>query len=408
VYKIVFKATGGTTFDGVSDGTYTILAGETIESFTDKTGAPGIIKCLPPAPYSLSPSASDVCVGAAVTFTLSGSASGWKYQLYKDNLVFVGNPVSGTESALTFTDMPAVGTHSYTVLTVDGGGVLCNVPVSVTHALTVNNVPTITRSGGEAIQTVNLNNAISPITFTANNGATTISRSGNLPNGLTGANQSNLVYTINGTPSSAGTYSYTITATGEGDCTTSTTGTIAVTATTPPLAASTQTWVISGNGITQTWSDRIESPSDCNKSSFSSDNSNPQCRSNTYNSVLYYHYNWPYVNANKNTLCPPGSGWRMPTKDDFINLDKALGGTGDNRSAGLAVVEGWYFAKWGCVYAGKADGSSMTHLGSNCMNWSATEYDATQAIDGHYDAGGGVHPQAIRPKNWGLVVRCVK
>jgi hypothetical protein len=43
MYKIVLEETaGGTTFTAYSDGSYTLPAGHTIQSFTDATGAPGI------------------------------------------------------------------------------------------------------------------------------------------------------------------------------------------------------------------------------------------------------------------------------------------------------------------------------------------------------------------------------
>jgi hypothetical protein len=142
---------------------------------------------------------------------------------------------------------------------------------------------------------------------------------------------------------------------------------------TPPLAASTRTWVITGNGITQTWSDRINSPADCNKSSFPADNSNPQCRSYTYNNVLYYYYNWPYVNVNRNTLCPSESGWRVPTKDDFVNLDLALGGTGVNRNTSSAWNKEKYIDIWGGVYCG-CGCTEMCYLGEYCNIWSSDEY----------------------------------
>jgi uncharacterized protein (TIGR02145 family) len=47
MYKIVLRPASGNTFTANSDGLYTIQAGDTIKSFTDKTGAPGIIKCIP-------------------------------------------------------------------------------------------------------------------------------------------------------------------------------------------------------------------------------------------------------------------------------------------------------------------------------------------------------------------------
>jgi uncharacterized protein (TIGR02145 family) len=119
---------------------------------------------------------------------------------------------------------------------------------------------------------------------------------------------------------------------------------------TPPDAASTKTWVITGNGITQTWSDQINTR-DCNISSFTNSTTVPQCRSVTYNNVLYFFYNWSYVNANKDIMCP--SPWRVPTANDVMILDLALGGNGQNRTG---ADKSWMIEKynneWGHSHVG--------------------------------------------------------
>ena len=53
---------------------YNLLQGQTLISFSDKTGAPGVFSCLPPAVQTLTASASGFCAGTAgVTFALSGT-----------------------------------------------------------------------------------------------------------------------------------------------------------------------------------------------------------------------------------------------------------------------------------------------------------------------------------------------
>jgi hypothetical protein len=79
---------------------------------------------------------------------------------------------------------------------------------------------------------------------------------------------------------------------------------------TPPHAVSTRTWTF-GN---QVWSDAIGIPA-CNKESFTDSEYTPDCRSYSSGSDTWYYYNWPYVNANKRTLCPPP--WRVPTRNDL-------------------------------------------------------------------------------------------
>jgi hypothetical protein len=79
---------------------------------------------------------------------------------------------------------------------------------------------------------------------------------------------------------------------------------------TPPHAASTRTWSV---GI-QTWSDAIHIP-DCNKMNEMNSLTVPQCRSYTEGANTWYYYNWPYVIANADLLCP--IPWHVPTSSDL-------------------------------------------------------------------------------------------
>jgi hypothetical protein len=80
----------------------------------------------------------------------------------------------------------------------------------------------------------------------------------------------------------------------------------------PPNAASKKAWVFGE----QTWSDAIQCP-ECSKGTFEDSYTEPQCRSYTdaERGKTYYYYNWPYVDANADQLCP--SPWQVPTKTDF-------------------------------------------------------------------------------------------
>jgi hypothetical protein len=78
-------------------------------------------------------------------------------------------------------------------------------------------------------------------------------------------------------------------------------------------AATTQTWTF-GN---QTWSDAIQMP-DCNKEAFEDSDTAPQGRSYTSGGKTYYYYNWVYVSANKDKMCP--SPWRVPSSSDMEAL----------------------------------------------------------------------------------------
>jgi hypothetical protein len=121
MYKIVLEETAsGNTYTAYSDGTYTIHAGETVKSFTDATGAPGIIKCIPSATYTLTASASGFCEGDAegVTFALDGTEAGRKYRLYRDGIAVSGE-ITGGGSGFSFGAFAVAG--AYSALTVAEG-----------------------------------------------------------------------------------------------------------------------------------------------------------------------------------------------------------------------------------------------------------------------------------------------
>jgi uncharacterized protein (TIGR02145 family) len=173
---------------------------------------------------------------------------------------------------------------------------------------------------------------------------------------------------------------------------------------TPPLAASTKTWVIVGNGITQTWSDNINVPA-CNISSFSNSSTVPQCRSATYNSVLNFYYNWSYVNANKNTMCP--SPWRVPTANDLMILDLALGGDGQNRQTDKSWINQKYNIEWGNYHVGAIIPNSVVGLGRQHM-WSADACEGNARYMYYGVAEGIVNTHICITRTEGHGVRCVR
>jgi uncharacterized protein (TIGR02145 family) len=219
-----------TSADGLemieSGGTFLLPCSYTVSSFTDATGAPGIFNCIRPVLYTLS--GADVCVGDEVALTLAGSQSGWQYRLY-DGTMPVGSAVPGTDGSLIFTDASATaGGHTYTVQTVDGAGVRCDMPASNTLDITVNPTPIISLSSGDASQSVNQGTGITTIVYTATD-ATGISSSSSFPDGVGGIYSSGS-YTISGTPTVNGIFNYTVTtANGNGCADATASGTITVT-----------------------------------------------------------------------------------------------------------------------------------------------------------------------------------
>jgi uncharacterized protein (TIGR02145 family) len=156
--------------------------------------------------------------------------------------------------------------------------------------------------------------------------------------------------------------------------------------TTPPYAASTQTWVFGD----QTWSDAIHIP-DCNKSSFTNSYTDPHCRSYTLGENTWYYYNWAYVSQKVVALCP--SPWRVPSQSDFITLVS-------NTNYSTLISD------WG--YGGYCNsGGTLANQGSGAYYWSSSEIDSSYAYTLYY-LSSYVYPQIYGNKNYGQQVRCVK
>ena len=118
--------------------------------------------------------------------------------------------VSGSYSAGVFTisGIPtASGTFSYTVTT---AGPCVNLFLSGT--ITVNANSTITLSSGTNAQTICINTPLANITYSIGGGGTGATVTG-LPTGITGTYSAG-VYTISGTPTVPGVFSYTVTTAG--------------------------------------------------------------------------------------------------------------------------------------------------------------------------------------------------
>jgi hypothetical protein len=97
----------------------------------------------------------------------------------------------------------------------------------------------------------------------------------------------------------------------------------------------------------------------------------------------------------------------VPTKDDFVALDLALGGNGQNRDASLSWITAQYVNAWGGVYAGHAYGSVMESVGALASYWASTE-SGSKAYFLAFSKGGLVFPQFNNDRFYGFQVRCVK
>jgi len=141
-------------------------------------------------------------------------------------------------------------------------------------------------------------------------------------------------------------------------------------------------WTISGNGITQIWSDAVTTTG-CNKTDFNGGNRNNKvfnidCRSNPGQKGDLF--SWRAVSELRNELCP--YPWRVPTVQDFIDLDIALGGTGNGQNNFTWTDLGYqdnahaikYVNFWGGIFGGKCYSNGVNNYkGYWAFYWSQSE-----------------------------------
>ena len=171
-----------------------------------------------------------------------------------------------------------------------------------------------------------------------------------------------------------------------------------------------KTWKITGNGITQEWSDAVQTTDCRNKTTFNGGNStsgfNIDCRSNPGQKGDLF--SWRAVAEVKN-ICP--EGWRVPTRQDFIDLDIAMGGPGLNRpdnETNSQFVNENYISRWGGAFGGycTSDGT-ITALGSCANYWSKSE---NEDLGGrlYFSVDGLITPQRWGSKYYGFPLRCIR
>ena len=178
-----------------------------------------------------------------------------------------------------------------------------------------------------------------------------------------------------------------------------------------------QTWTVSGNGIKQIWSDAVQTVDCGNKTSFDGGNSetgayNIDCRSNNsffpnYKGDLF---SWRAVTEVQN-LCP--EGWRVPTVQDFTDLDIALGFNGENREPTEVNGHSWqdqldtYLTTWGGAYGGLCSDGWLYNQDFSGAYWSQSEDSADNGFSMHFRTSGRVYPQGSGTKRLGYTLRCI-
>ena len=202
-------------------------------------------------------------------------------------------------------------------------------------------------------------------------------------------------------------------------------------------------WTIEGNGITQTWSDAVTATA-CNKTVFDGGWGrytyfNADCRSNPgFPGDLF---SWCAVARFADVLCP--YPWRVPTRQDFIALDIALGGNGrervsdsfgtigsrrefrrvnrDARFLGGArfshittseFIADNYIERWGGAFGGQSNSHGrLGAQGGQGLYWSKSESVRVPASNGHmlrFTSRGSANPQSGHYKAIGNALRCVR
>jgi hypothetical protein len=213
----------GTGYTSVFSNTATAYSNYTLQSISLPNTLAGTTvrlvftyKCDGYSPYS-APAIDNISLSAIPSSSYSWNSS----------------PAGFTSSVQNPTGVSPTTNTTYTVTSTNSSG--CSTSSSV--SIVVN--PSNTVSAASASPTICANSALTAITHTTT-GATGIGTATNLPSGVTAAFASNTI-TISGTPTSSGTFNYSIPLTG-GCGTVNATGTITVNQTSPPTGNATQSF----------------------------------------------------------------------------------------------------------------------------------------------------------------------
>ena len=167
----------------------------------------------------------------------------------------------------------------------------------------------------------------------------------------------------------------------------------------------------------QEWSDAVTAIA-CQKTTFHGDatSDNPSrfmvadCRNNSGYGDLFSRCAVVFF---ADILCP--SPWRVPTKQDFMTLDVALGGTGDYRKSPAVAqqVSNWYINSWGGEYGGSCRGDGKLDGGASAAYYWTLDFDPRTGFGHLLNFGtavddGYINPQGIKHMGHGLTLRCVR
>ncbi len=178
---------------------------------------------------------------------------------------------------------------------------------------------------------------------------------------------------------------------------------------------------VDGKSVTQVWSGHVAATGCGTASAFDAGSTGSYKSVCAKNSSVAYGdlFSWCAVACYANILCP--APWRVPTKDDFIALDKALGGTGKDRRAIAAndavllkyeATSGTAGQFWGGPYSGYVNYNNNRTLnsGTYAYYWSQTNHSADNAycFDRAKSSSSYISPQNGLQKYRGFALRCVR
>ncbi len=172
--------------------------------------------CVPPPAPTVDASPNPICAGQTVTISASGGGTGVGYNVYTV-------PSGGTSLGTTPLNVNPTSTTTYYVESYEIANPTCVSTTRTAVTVTVNPDNTATGPGSA---TVCVNTAITPAITHTTTGATGIGTPSGLPPGVNASWSSNTL-TISGTPTSTGTFNYSIPLTG-GCGSVNVTGTITV------------------------------------------------------------------------------------------------------------------------------------------------------------------------------------
>ncbi|MCL2028757.1 MAG: hypothetical protein FWG79_09785 [Bacteroidales bacterium] len=453
----------GTTINITDAGTTSgSLAISVTASNTCGTSAPSTanitIGTVPSTPGTITFSPTSACTGG--TFTASVPAvSGLTYTWTLPTTATGMTSNNSTTNTLSVTNAGSVtGSHQFAVIAHNDCGASAT---PSTQNITINAAPAAPGTITFSPTSVGTGGA-----FTASVAAVAgaASYAWTVPAGMTSNNSTTNTLSVTNAGTTTGARTFSVTASNTCGTSDPTSGDITVTVPIPVCAATTNptpsdngcsptrngatfttigaqffktntVWTISGNGISQEWSDVVLT-SNCGKTGFAGGsgypNYNNDCRGNRTtgtnetrptstnqggNTSAYFGdlFSWCAVMTHAAVLCP--SPWRVPTCQDFINLDVALGGDGINRSGADAVrdklidVSGTSGAGqfWGGAYVGYCNSTgTLSGQGSTAVYWSSSESTTTSARYLAFDTDGIVNPQVNNNKDNGFALRCVR